>query len=79
MPDPQSTLQAWQSFLTTPLETTLQRHLQSNPEIALLALFNQVVATVPAYQTWLHTQGIDPATIQTWADFQRIPLATKEL
>jgi phenylacetate-CoA ligase len=78
MPDPQSTLQAWQSWLTTPLEATLQRHLQSNPETALLAFFHQVVATVPAYQTWLQIQGIDPATIQTWEDFQQIPLTTKD-
>ncbi len=73
-----ASLQAWQSFLTTPLETTLQRHRQVNPETALLAMFQQVAATVPAYQRFLKTQGIDPATIQTWKDFQQIPLTTKD-
>jgi phenylacetate-CoA ligase len=78
MPDPALTLQAWQSFLSTPLETILQRHLHSSPETNLLALFQRVAATVPAYQAWLATQGINPAKIQTWEDFQQIPLTTKD-
>ncbi len=77
MQDSQFPLQAWQDFLTTPLETTLQRHRQTSPETALLNLFHQVAATVPAYQAWLHTQGIDPSTIETWEDFQQLPLTTK--
>ncbi len=71
-------LQNWQSFLTTPLETTLQRHLQINPDTALLEFFQRTAATVPAYQDWLHTQDIDPTTIQTWEDFQQIPVTTKD-
>jgi phenylacetate-CoA ligase len=71
-------LQAWQSFLTTPLETKLQQHLQVDPEAAILAHFHQVAATVPAYQTFLRTQGIDPSAIQSWSDFQQLPLTTKE-
>jgi phenylacetate-CoA ligase len=72
-----STLQAWQTFLTTPLDTVLQRHHQLKPEANALALFHQVAATVPAYQNFLHHQGINPETIQTFNDFQHLPLTTK--
>lgn len=72
-----STVDAWQSFLTTPLEVTLQRHLQINPEQATLELCRRVAMAVPAYQQFLHHHGIDPASIQTWEDFQQIPLTTK--
>jgi phenylacetate-CoA ligase len=33
---------------------------------------------VPASQTFLHSQGIDPSAIQSWSDFQQLPLTTKE-
>ncbi|MBM0745306.1 hypothetical protein JOY44_28155 (plasmid) [Phormidium sp. CLA17] len=33
---------------------------------------------VPAYAAFLCTQGIDPAAVQTIADFQRLPLTTKD-
>jgi phenylacetate-CoA ligase len=72
-----SILQAWQTFLTTPLETVLQHHHHLNPETNVLALFQQVAATVPAYQNFLHQQNINPATIQTFANFQQLPLTTK--
>lgn len=72
------TLQAWQTFLTTPIQTTLQQHHHRDPKTAILDLFHQVAATVPAYQAFLHTHGIDPATIQTWENFQRLPLTTKD-
>jgi phenylacetate-CoA ligase len=78
LPNPQLTLQAWQSFLTTPLATTLQRHIHNSPETRLLELFHQVAATVPAYQSWLESHGINPTMIQTWQDFQQIPLTTKD-
>jgi phenylacetate-CoA ligase len=41
-------------------------------------LFHQVAATVPAYQALLRDNGIDPATIVTLADFQRLPLLDKD-
>ncbi|MDX2229871.1 MAG: phenylacetate--CoA ligase family protein [Leptolyngbyaceae cyanobacterium bins.349] len=71
-------LQAWEQFLTTPLETALQRHLQVDPATMRLAQFHEAVATVPAYAAFLHSQQIDPATIQTIADFEQLPLTTKE-
>ena len=72
------TLQAWQIFLETSLERILQHSLQTSPEAAVLQLFHQTVAQVPAYQAFLQTHQIDPATIQTLADFQQLPLITKE-
>lgn len=72
------TLQAWQTFLTTPVEQVLQRHLQTHPEQATLGLFHQTVVQVPAYQAFLQSHHIDPATIQTFKDFQQLPLVTKE-
>jgi phenylacetate-CoA ligase len=45
---------------------------------AALALFHDVVATVPAYGAFLREHGVDPATIGTVADFARVPLLTKD-
>jgi phenylacetate-CoA ligase len=72
------TLQAWQTFLATPLDTVLQQHLHTPPEEKVLQLFQQTAAAVPAYQSFLQTHHIDPVTIQTWADFEKLPLITKE-
>lgn len=71
------TFEIWQSFLQTPLETTLRRHLQHSPEMALIDLLQEVATTVPAYRSFLESQGIDPQTIRTWQDFQTLPLTTK--
>jgi phenylacetate-CoA ligase len=72
----QRILTALQAFLSTPLDTVLKR--QANPEAALLNLFHHVAASVPAYQAFLQQQGIDPAQVQTLADFQQVPLTTKQ-
>ncbi|MBD2776724.1 phenylacetate--CoA ligase family protein [Iningainema tapete] len=74
----QRALAAFQKFLTTPLETLLKSHLHTQPESAALALFHDVAATVPAYKTFLVQQGIKPNSIQTLADFQKLPPLTKE-
>lgn len=75
---PQEVLQAYQAFLSTSLEAQLNNANPAMAEMAVLALFHQVVATVPAYRTFLQTQGIDPTCIRTLADFQTLPLTTKE-
>jgi phenylacetate-CoA ligase len=72
------TLQAWQQFLTTPLTDCLQAHLQVDSEAYLLQLFHQTAATVPAYRAFLQSHAIDPASVQTIADFQQLPLTTKD-
>jgi phenylacetate-CoA ligase len=75
---PQRMLTTLQTFLSTPLVTLLQQHATANAEAALLELFHGVAANVPAYQSFLHEQGIEPTSIQTFADFQQLPLTTKQ-
>ncbi|MFC4120221.1 phenylacetate--CoA ligase family protein [Nonomuraea zeae] len=41
-------------------------------------LFQQVAATVPAYRTFLAENGVDPATVVTLGDFERLPMTTKD-
>jgi phenylacetate-CoA ligase len=43
----------------------------------VLALFREVVASVPAYPKFLTEQGVDPADVRTPADFKRLPLTSK--
>lgn len=74
---PQQVITALQSFLTTPLDVLLKQHTEADPESAALTLFHHVAATIPAYQMFLKQHEIDPAAIQTFADFQRLPLSTK--
>lgn len=74
----QRSLEAWQTFLTTPLETVLTQHTGETPQAAALRLFHAVASSVPAYQQFLAEQGIEPATIQTFTDFQHLPLITKK-
>jgi phenylacetate-CoA ligase len=74
----QHILEAFQAFLNTPLAAKLRQHSQTDWEKSVLALFHQTAATVPAYGSFLHTQGIDPAAVQTITDFQHLPLTTKD-
>lgn len=74
----QKSLQAFQDFLTTPLETKLEQHLHTSPQANVLELFQSVAATVPAYKAFLAANNIIPASIQTYADFQNLPLINKE-
>ncbi|MBE9169356.1 phenylacetate--CoA ligase family protein [Pleurocapsales cyanobacterium LEGE 06147] len=73
----QRSLSAFQDFLNTSLETQLRQSFHTAPETEVLQLFQEVVATVPAYQAFLQERGIEPQTIQTFADFQSLPLLTK--
>ncbi|MFJ8957944.1 phenylacetate--CoA ligase family protein [Lentzea sp. NPDC102401] len=43
----------------------------------VLDLFQHTAATVPAYRKLLRENGIDPASIRTFEDFQRLPLLDK--
>ena len=69
---------AFQEFFSTPLEIRLQRHRQVSPEVAALDLFHSVANTVPAYQVFLQEHNIEPESIQTFEDFQKLPLITKQ-
>src|SRR5689334_2969833 len=43
-----------------------------------LALFNEAAATVPAYQDFLRTHGIDAGNVRDADDFAGLPLLTKD-
>ncbi len=73
----QQSLQALQSFLTTPLSERLAQHREHAPEAALLALFHDSAEHVPAYKKFLAAHRIEPATIRTMDDYHRLPLLTK--
>jgi phenylacetate-CoA ligase len=75
---PQRALRAFQEFLSVPLEVRLERHQNTSPELAALALFHDVAAAVPAYRVFLTEHGVDPTSIQTIEDFQKLPLIAKE-
>jgi phenylacetate-CoA ligase len=72
------TLTSLEQFLSTSLDDLLGRHEQADSQEAVLALFHNVVATVPAYRAFLTEQGVDPASIAGFADFDLLPLTTKE-
>lgn len=74
----QRVVTAFQDFLNSPLDERLERHQHTSIESYALAFFHSVAATVPAYQTFLKEQDINPAAIQTIEDFQQLPLITKQ-
>jgi phenylacetate-CoA ligase len=69
---------ALDTFLKTPLDQMLDRHLEIAPEQRALELFRSVAATVPAYRAFLSEHGVDPAAVRGYADFQALPLLTKQ-
>jgi phenylacetate-CoA ligase len=66
-----------QTFLSEPLEVNLQQSIATDVDTHVLDLFHAVVKSVPAYRHFLQAQGIDPASIQSLAAFQQLPLMTK--
>jgi phenylacetate-CoA ligase len=74
----QQTLAAWQGFLSSSLEERLARHRHDGSEASLLALFHDAAETVPAYRDFLAAHGVAPRAIKTLADFQDLPLMTKQ-
>ena len=69
---------AFQDFLTTPLQARLARHLTTSPQDHVVELFRGAARDVPAYREFLTSQGIDSADVKTYADFQTLPLTTKQ-
>ncbi|MBE9213588.1 phenylacetate--CoA ligase family protein [Plectonema cf. radiosum LEGE 06105] len=74
----QRAIQGFKDFLDTPLETVLQQHLDKNPAAEIIKLFQDVATNVPAYQAFLKEQQINPDTIQSFDDFQKLPPLTKD-
>jgi phenylacetate-CoA ligase len=76
--DGQRVIPVFQEFLNTKLEKLLEKHLHVSPETSALELFHTVVATTPAYKAFIKEHGIDPTSINTFEDFQKLPMMTKE-
>ncbi|BBL70440.1 phenylacetate--CoA ligase family protein [Methylogaea oryzae] len=66
-----------ENFLTTPCDEILRQRLAADPQSALVNLFRATVRDVPAYREFLAAHGVDPAGVDSYADFQRLPLTTK--
>jgi phenylacetate-CoA ligase len=73
-----NTMQAIEQFMSTPVEERLTRDRQSSAPGRVLELFRRTVQEVPAYRDFLAAQSADPAAVKTFADFQRLPLLTKQ-
>ncbi|MDD5115281.1 MAG: phenylacetate--CoA ligase family protein [Methylobacter sp.] len=67
----------FQHFISTSLDTLLAEHQAINSEEKVLALFHRCVAEVPAYRRFLEVQGINPAEINSYAAFEKLPLMAK--
>ena len=44
----------------------------------MVELFHRVAVSVPAYRAFLREHGVDPGEVRTFADFERLPLMTKD-
>jgi phenylacetate-CoA ligase len=71
-------LGAWQTFLSTSIDERLQQSLAKDPEVEVVKLFQRVAHSVPAYGSFWRSHGIEASAIQTFADFQTLPLSTKD-
>ncbi|WP_427162898.1 phenylacetate--CoA ligase family protein [Aliinostoc sp. HNIBRCY26] len=74
----QQVIKAWEDFVSTPLDVLLNQHINTSPERVLLNLFHDVATHVPAYQAFLAASSIHPDSIQSFADFQKLPAIAKE-
>ncbi|NJR22682.1 MAG: phenylacetate--CoA ligase family protein [Richelia sp. CSU_2_1] len=70
-------IRSFEEFLNTSLEERLSQQ-SGDSESKILSLFHNVAATVPAYRDFLAAFNINPASIETFEDFQKLPLVTKE-
>jgi phenylacetate-CoA ligase len=69
---------ALSAFVGTPVARALEGHADADPFPAVLELFRDVAANVPAYAEVLRANGVDAETVRTGADFGRLPHLTKE-
>ncbi|MUG94884.1 phenylacetate--CoA ligase family protein [Scytonema sp. UIC 10036] len=74
----QRAITAFQKFLTTPLDSLLQQHINTDAFTAALALFHDIASNVPAYKDFLAQHAINPDEYQIAEDFQRLPELTKQ-
>ncbi|MBD2499273.1 phenylacetate--CoA ligase family protein [Anabaena azotica] len=71
-------IKAWEDFVSTPLASLLESHIRTGDEAAVLSLFRDVAANVPAYRAFLAERGIDANGIQSLEDFRQLPAIAKD-
>lgn len=65
-------------FLFAPIDEVIAQHLVADPEEAAVALFKTSAREVPAYQKFLQAHSIEPEKINSYQDYQALPLTTKQ-
>jgi phenylacetate-CoA ligase len=70
------TAAAFRDFSTTSLDAALS--FEGDGSAEAVALFRASAESVPAYRDWLGSQGFDPESVRAPADFQRVPVMTKQ-
>ncbi len=74
----QKAIQELTNFVSLPLESKLQPYSDDQIAATVINLFQNVANNVPAYQEFLANQGIESRSIQSLADFQKLPKVNKE-
>ncbi len=74
----QKAIEALTNFVSVPLASKLQPCSDVQIEANMINLFRNVANNVPAYQDFLAKQGIESHSIQSLADFSKLPKITKE-
>ncbi|MEY3223237.1 MAG: hypothetical protein RLZZ203_2093, partial [Cyanobacteriota bacterium] len=74
----QKVIQELTNFVSLPLESKLQPYSDDQIAATVINLFQNVANNVPAYQEFLANQGIESQSIQSLADFQKLPKVNKE-
>lgn len=69
---------AYSSFFNSSLDHHLSESLSADPVKTALSLFRNVATTVPAYQQFLSENNLSPESVQTFDQFQALPLITKD-
>ena len=74
----QLSISAYSDFLNTSIDALIKKRPNAKVESAVLSLFHNVAKSVPAYKDFLAEREIKPDSIQTFKEFQTLPLITKK-
>jgi len=75
---PNSTLDALDQFLATPLDELFAQRPPEQAEQINLDLFRRCATLVPAYRDFLTRHGVQPEAIRSADDFHQLPLMGKQ-
>ncbi len=70
-------ISAVNDFISRDLSTLLAEQQAMDPEQQIVKLFQRCANEVPAYRAFLHSHNIDPGSVGSYADYQRLPLTNK--